>query len=58
MEPWLCQTSAFSLINRLGNWVVVVCIFSAELLLGKVKASRNRHQSHAAWRVPAPGRHL
>jgi hypothetical protein len=22
-EPWLCRTSAFSLINRLGNWVVV-----------------------------------
>jgi hypothetical protein len=26
-EPWLCRTSAFSLINRLGNWVVVTFFF-------------------------------
>jgi hypothetical protein len=27
MEPWLCRTSAFSLINRLGNRVVVTFFF-------------------------------
>jgi hypothetical protein len=28
MEPWLRRTSAFFLINRLGNWVVVDFLLS------------------------------
>jgi hypothetical protein len=46
-EPWLCRTSAFSLINRLGNWVVVTFFFFKVIC----KPTIAGHKAQGHWLV-------
>jgi hypothetical protein len=54
-EPWLCRTSAFSLINRLGNWVVVTFFF---FFFGTTLPALTSGTLSATSRGPPQGPHL